>query len=125
MVVHVDDKPSFRKIISEDVVHERLKHRRRIALAEEHHHRFIKPIRSSESGLPLISLLNPNIVVSPSDIQFRKVAGMFQCVDEIGDSWKGVSILDGVRIDISIVLAWMEHSILLQNKEEGRCLQGL
>jgi len=99
--------------------------RQRIALAEEHHCWFIKPVRSSESGLPLIGLLNPNIVVPSLDVQFGEVAGMFESINKIRDTRERISILDGVKMDISVVLAGMEHAILLWDKEEGGCLQGL
>jgi len=107
------------------MVHECLKRRWRVALAKEHHRRFIEPVRSSESGLPLVGLLNPNIVVSPSDIEFRKVVRVFERIDEVGDTRKGVSILDSMRIDVTVVLTRAERSILLRNKEEGGRLRGL
>ena len=124
-VVHIDDEPSFGKVISEDVVHECLKRRRRIALAKEHHRRFVKPIRSSESGLPLVGLLYPNVVISPSDIEFRKVARVFERIDEIRDTREGVGVFDRMRIDIAVVLARAERSILLRHEEERGRLRGL
>jgi len=87
--------------------------------AKKHNHRFIEPVRSSESGLPLVSLLNPNVVISPPDIEFRKVTRMFENVDKIGDMRKRVSVLECVRIYIAIILAGTEHSILLWDKKEG------
>ena len=107
------------------MVHEHLKRRWRIALAEEHHCRFVEPIRSSESGLPLVGLLNPNIVVSLSDIEFRKVSRMFERVDEVRNTRKGIGVLDGMRIDVTVILARVERSILLWHKEKGGRLRGL
>ena len=124
-VVHVDDEPSFREVVGEDMVHEHLEGRRRVALAEEHNHRFVEPIRSSESSLPLVGLLNPNIVIPPPDIKFGEIPRVFESVDEVGDSRKRVSILDRVRIYIVVILAGTEHPILLWDKEEGECLRGL
>jgi len=124
-VVHVNDEPSFHKVIGEDMVHERLKGRWGVALAKEHNRRFIKPIRSSESGLPLVGLLDLNVVISPSDIKFRKVARVFQGIDDIGDSWKRIRVLDGMRVNIAVVLAGSERSILLWHKEEGGRLRRL
>jgi len=108
-VVHVDDEPSFCKVVSEDMVHEHLKGRRRVALAEKHNHRFI-------------DLLNPNIVIPPPDIKFGEISGVFESVDEVENTRKGVSVLDCVRIYVAIILAGMECSILLWDKEEGGCL---
>jgi len=122
-VVHVDDEPSFHKVVGEDMVHERLEGRWRVALAEEHDCWFIEPIRSSESGLPLVGLLNPNVVIFPPDIKFHEVTRMFESVDEVEDMRKRVSILDLMRIYIVVILAWMEHTILLWDKEEGGCLR--
>jgi len=123
-VVHVDDEPSFHKVVGEDMVHECLEGRRRVALAEKHNRRFIEPVRSSESGLPLVSLLNPNIVISPLNIEFREVTRVFESVNEVGDMRKRVSVLDHMRIYIAVILAGTEHAILLQDKEERGCLQG-
>jgi len=122
-VIHVDNEPSFRKVVGEDMVHERLKGRRRVALAEEHHRRFVKPVRSSESGLPLISLLDLNVVISPLDIKFREVMRMFESVNKIGDARKRVSVFDHMRIYVAVVLAGMERSIFLWDEEERRRLQ--
>jgi len=123
-VVHVDNKPSFSKVVGEDMVHKRLKRRRRVALAKEHYGRFVEPVRSSESSLPLVGLLDSNIIVSPSNIKFREIMAVFESIDEIGDTRKGVSVLNHVRVDILIVLAGTEHSIFLRDKEKRGRLQG-
>jgi len=123
-VVHIDDEPSFREVICKDMVHEHLKGRWRIALAKEHHRRFIKPIKSSESDLPLVSLLDLNIVVPPLDIRFGEILEMLESVNKVGDTREGINVLDGVGIDVVVVLTGTEYSILLQDKEEGRRLQG-
>ena len=86
---------------------------------------FVKPIRSSESGLPLVGLLDSNIVVSPPNIQFSKISGMLQSVNKVRDTGERVGILDGMRVDITVILAGAEHPILLRDKEEGRCLREL
>jgi len=123
-VVHVDDEPSFCKVVGEDMVHERLKGRWGVALAEEHNRRFIDPVRSGESGFPLVGLLYPNVVISPPDIEFGEISGVFESIDEIGDTRKRVSILDHMRIDVLIVLGGTERSILLWDKKEGGHLRG-
>ena len=124
-VIHVDDEPSFGEVVCKDMVHECLEGRWRIALAEEHHHRFIEPIKSSESGLPLIGLLNLNVVIFPPNVQFGEVLGVFQSIDEVGDTREGVSIFDGMGVDVVIVLAGTEHAVFPQDKEEEGCLWGL
>ena len=122
-VIHIDNEPTFHEVISEDMVHEHLKGRRRVALAKEHN--FVKPIRSSESSLPLVSLLNPNIVIPLPDIKFGEVPRVFESVDKVRDTRKRVSILDCMRIHISVVLAGVERSILLWDEEEWGRLRGL
>ena len=107
------------------MAHECLKGRWRVALAEEHYCRFVEPIRSSESGLPLVGLLNLNVVVPPPDIQFGKIPGMLESVNEVGDMRKRGSILDCMRIDVVVVLAGTESFILLQDKKEMGCLRRL
>ena len=102
-----------------------MKGRQRVALAKEHNHRFVEPVRSSESGLSLISLLNPNVVISPPDIEFGEILGVFESVNEVRNMRKRVSILDGMRINVVIILARAERSILLQDKEEGGRLRGV
>ena len=61
--MYIDDEPSLHEVVSEDVVHECLEGGWRIALAKKHHHRFIEPVRSSESSLPLVDLLYPNAIM--------------------------------------------------------------
>ena len=43
-------------------------------------------------------------------------------VDEVRDQGKGVCILNGVAVEILVVLIGSEASILFLDKEEGRCL---
>jgi len=124
-VVHINDEPSFREVVGKDMVHERLKGRQGVALAKEHNCRFIEPVRSSESGLPLVGLLNLNIVIPPLDIEFSEIPRVFESIDEVRDMRKRVSILDHMRIYISIVLTGVECSILLWDKEERGHLQEL
>jgi len=50
---------------------------------------------------------------------------MFERVDEVGDVRKRISVLDSMRIYISIILAGTECSVLLWHKKEEGCLRGL
>jgi hypothetical protein len=36
--------------------------------------------------------------------------------------WEGVCVADSVGVEVSVVLAWAEVSILLWDEEEGGCL---
>ena len=80
-----------------------------------------------EGHLPLVSILNADVVVSPSDIKFGEDLGIFHLVDEVLDQREGVGIFDSVGVDISVVLAWSEGvgSVLLIDEEEGCRLGGV
>ena len=51
-----------------------------------------------------VTFFDPNIVVSPANVQFREYMGSSEAVREVCNERKGVLILDGVRIDASVVL---------------------
>ena len=78
-----------------------------------------------ESGFPLMSILDSDIVVSPSDIKFGEDFHSLEFIDEVGDEWKEVCVMDCVFINIVVVLTGAEATILLFNKEERRCLWGI
>ena len=63
-----------------------------------------------------------NVVVSPLNVHLGEILGSFQLVDEGGDEGEWVCIFDGVFIEISIILARMESSVLLLDEEEWRSL---
>jgi hypothetical protein len=69
-IVHVNYKPSFGNHVMEGVVHELLESRGGIIHAKEHNRRFKKSFMSDEGALPLISVLDADIVVAPSNIKF-------------------------------------------------------
>ena len=74
-----------------------------------------------EGCFPLVSTLDMNVVVPPSDVKFGEDLGVFHLVNEVLDQWERVGILDSVGVDISIVLAGLKsvRSVLLIDKEEG------
>ena len=72
-VIHVDDYNSFINEFSEDVIHHRLEHRRAVSETKEHDKRFKQASVHPEGCLPLVSILDSHIVVSPSDLQFGEV----------------------------------------------------
>ena len=80
-VVHIDLEPSFGDHVSEDVIHERLKGRRGIAEAKEHHSGFIESERGDERCLPLVFLSNTNVVIAPSDIKLGEQSRVFHIID--------------------------------------------
>ena len=67
-VVHVNDHNSFINEFSEDVIYHCLECHWAVSEAKEHDQRFEQASVYPKSCFPLISLLNPYIIVSPSDI---------------------------------------------------------
>ena len=73
-VVQVDDNVSCYDFISQDVVHESLEVGRGVCQAKEHDHGFEQSSVRSQSCLPLITFLDPDVIIAPSDIKFGKEA---------------------------------------------------
>ena len=49
--------------------------------------------------------MNVDVVIAPSDVKFREEGGILHVVNEFRDEWQIVCILDGVGVEISVVLA--------------------
>ena len=82
-VVHVNDKPSFCDHIPERVRHESLKSGGGVGHAEEHNSGFVKSSVGNESGFPLVTVLDSNIVISPSYVKLGEDLGIFEFVNEV------------------------------------------
>ena len=78
-----------------------------------------------EGGFPLVAISDADIVIPLLDIKFSEEFGVFELVDEVGDKGKGVCITNSVFIQVMILLAGVESSILLFDIEERRCLKGV
>ena len=85
-------------------------------MSKEHNQGFIEAVGSGESSLPLISFFDVNVVVPPSYIYLREVFCSFQFIDEGGDEWEWVCVFDSMLIEIPVILAGVEASILLLDK---------
>ena len=121
-VIHVNDKPSFCNHVAERVVHKALEGGRRIGETEEHYCRFEESFVGNESGFPLMSVFDSDVVVSPSDVKLGKEFCSLEFINEIGDERERVCVSDGMLVDVAIVLTRSEAAIFLFNKEERRCL---
>ena len=73
----------------------------------------------NEGCLPLMPILDVDIVVSPSNIKLGEVFCILEFVNKIGDKRERIGISDGVLVQIVIVLAGVGFPILLFDKEEG------
>ena len=108
-----------------EVIHESLEGGRGIGKMEEHYSWFEESFMSDESSIPLVSILNSDIVVSPLNVKFGEDFCPLEFINEVGNEWKGVCIMDCVFVNIAVILTRAEVTILLFNKEEGRCLWGI
>ena len=124
-VIHIDDEPSFGNHVTEGVFHKPLKGGRGVGKPKEHYGGFKESFVGNEGYLPLVAILDPYIVIPPSDIKFGEDFGISQLVYEIEDEGKGVGVVNGVFIDITVVLTGAESSIFLFHEEERRGLGGV
>ena len=82
-VIHVNDEPSFSNHISKGVRHESLKGGGGVGLAKEHNSGFIKSLVGNESGFPLVTILDSDVVISPSYVKLGEDLGVFEFVNEV------------------------------------------
>ena len=52
----------------------------------------------------LVSGLNPDIVITPADVQLGEVASSVEFGDKLGDKWEWVLIFHGHGIQRAIIL---------------------
>ena len=123
-VVHVDFQPFLPQHVSEDVIHECLKHGGSIAESEEHDSGFKESHGGNESSFPLILLLDANVVISPMNVKFGEQGGLLHVINEFWDEEEWVGISDSVGVQVVIILAWTKGSILLWYEEEEGGLGG-
>ena len=123
-VVHVDDEPSFSNHIPERVGHESLESGGGVGHAEEHNCGFIESPVGNESGFPLVSILDLDVVISPSYVKLGEDLGVFEFVDEVRDQREGVCISDCMAVKVLVILAGSKASILCLDEEERRGLGG-
>ncbi|KIJ07542.1 hypothetical protein PAXINDRAFT_90237, partial [Paxillus involutus ATCC 200175] len=89
----------------EDMIHQRLECQRRVAKPKEHNVWFEESMGRDERRFPTITRFDLNVVVSPSDIEFRKDLRSFKFINEVGNEGKGIRVLDSVGVQISVILA--------------------
>ncbi|KDQ32417.1 hypothetical protein PLEOSDRAFT_1034529, partial [Pleurotus ostreatus PC15] len=116
-VVQIDNNHTFHNELPEQVVHHGLEGRRAVGQSEEHHQRFEESARSPKCGLPLITLLDPDIVETPPDVELGEVASVPEFIHQVRDERKWVPILDRHAVELPVVLDQAERSVLLLNKE--------
>ena len=67
------------------MIHEGLKSAGGIAESEEHDSWFKKFQRGDERSLPLILLMNMDVVVTPTNVKFSEVCGVLHIINEFRD----------------------------------------
>ena len=117
-VVHVNFEPMFGNHVSKNMIHERLKSRRSIAEAKEHYSGFKEAKRSDEHRFPLVFLPDANVVIAPSHIKLGEQYRVLHIINQLRDEGERILIADGVGVEILIVLAWSQGSILLGHEEK-------
>ena len=118
-IIHIDNEPSFSNHVAERVVHETLEGGGGVGESEEHHGRFKEPFMGNKGCFPLVTVLDPYVVVPPSDVELGEDLGVSQFIHEIRDKREGVGVMDGMFVDVTIVLAGAKSSVLLFDEEEG------
>ena len=117
-IIQVDDYVSFVQEVTEDLIHETLEGSRRIAETEGHGGWLEETPVGAEGCLPLVSFLDPDVIVAPAYVQLGEEPGVLCLIDELLDKRKGIFVLDGPFIELSIILDWAQRAILLFDKEE-------
>jgi hypothetical protein len=102
----------------EDVVHCCLEGSWAVGKAKKHHEKFKEAMVSAERSLPLISLLHPDVIETPSDIQLSEVLCPAKLFDQLRDKGKWVLVLDRNGIEGSVVLDKSKAAILLFDEED-------
>ena len=92
---------------------------RGVGETKEHDSRFKEAFVGNKSSLPLVSILDMGIVIFPLYIKFGKDSSVLEFINEVRDKGKGIGITNGMFIKVTVVLAGVEVSIFLFDKEEG------
>src|ERR1700722_7565645 len=119
-VVQVDSDLVVDDKILEDFVHHGLECCGGIGEAEKHNKRFKQSSGGSESGFPLITFLNADVVVSPLNIEFCVVLGFNKRIDHWWNGGYRVSVADSHSIKFTVILDRTKCAIFLSDKEERR-----
>ena len=104
-LMHIGLKPLLWEHIHEDMVHESLEGGGGIAESKEHDGGFKESHGGNESSFPLILLLNANVVISPTNVEFGEQGGLLHVIDEFQDEGEWIGISDCVGVQVVVILA--------------------
>ena len=82
------------------------------------------PIPSAESCFFYVLLVDPDLIVTPSKINFREDLGTMESVKEIIYQWNGESVLDGDFVECVVVDTHLETAIFLLDKDNWGTIWG-
>ena len=102
----------------EDHVHHHLEGGWRVGEPKKHNCWFKESFRGKECCLSFISFLDTDVVVSPAYVELSEEGTASEAVNSLGNEWGDIVVLLGPMIDRTVVLNWMEFSILLFDKKE-------
>ena len=77
---------------------------------------------TSEHGFPFVAFLDPDIVVSPTEIHLGEHLSSLQFLRQLLDKREQIIVLDCVFIEIAVILYHPFLSILFRDEEYGRGL---
>ena len=106
------------------MIHECLKSRRGITEPKEHYSGFKEAEMRDEHHFPLVFLSDVNVVIAPLNIKLGEQGRVLHIIDQLWDEGERISVVNSVGVEISIVLAWSQGSVLLGHKEKQRGLWG-
>ena len=95
-----------------------------ITESEEHDGWFEESHGGDESSFPLIFFPNMDVVISSANVELDEQGWLFHVIDEHWNEGEQIGILDGVGVQVLVVLARAEGSVLLWYKEEGGSFGG-
>ena len=73
-------------------------------LHKKHYCGFEKSSIGFEGSFPVISVLDPNIIISPSYVKFSEIFGSLNFVHQFRNQRKGISVFDCPFVQIAVVL---------------------
>ncbi|KAF9800931.1 hypothetical protein IEO21_10257 [Rhodonia placenta] len=84
--------------IMKNIIHHCLEGRGGVGEADEHHQGLIQPSVGHKGRFPLVTSFDPDVVVSPPDIELCEEHSSTELVYHLSDQWQGVAIFDRDRV---------------------------
>src|SRR5258708_3498270 len=103
-IIQVNDEVTLVDKVLKDMGHKRLKCGWGVAEAEGHDKGFEETELALEGGFPFITLFDADVIVTPTDVEFCKVMGRLEFVDEFRDEWEWEIIFDSDIVEFMVVL---------------------